>query len=438
MVTHTRSRRCLPIGALLLGILAVGGSAPLAASEPDIDPRWLPWLGCWAPSGASDAAAPSLAGVQRVCVAPAPGTAGVDLVSYTDGRIVSRVHIDAAGARRPVSRDGCEGWERGEWSAGGERVYMRSELICAGGIERTSSGVLAIASPTEWVDVQVIAVRDERSTRVARYRFLRDTTAFAIEIAASLAGRELARESARMAAASMPDVADVIEASSSVEPAVVEAWLLQRMPHLTVDAGDLRALSRARVPGSVIDLVVALSRPELFPERLVARGYTYARIRQPRPPVVVVQKEPNRSYPMPLYLDGYGGRGYYGSYARGYGGYGGYGQTASYYRSYRGSGYATYGLNPYLLYALYSSYYPFHTDNPAENPVDPQPRDPARAYSRPSAEPGYARPIGPSPASAGGRAVSGQGYTRSSGGGTATPAPPPRDATAKPRPPETP
>jgi hypothetical protein len=436
MITRTHHGRRFSITALLAGLLAVGAAAPVMAGEPETDPRWLPWLGCWSPVGATEDAAPAVAGVRHVCVTPAPGTAGVDLVSMVDGRIMSRVHIEAAGDRRPVSREGCEGWEQAQWSDAGERVYLRSELTCAGGVERISSGIIAIASPSDWVDVQVIRVRDQRSTRIIRYRSARDTTVVAGEIAAALAGRQLAWQSARMAAASTPDMADVIEASRSVEEAVVEAWLLQRMPQLTIDSRDLRALSGARVPRSVIDLVVALSRPDAFPERLAARGYTYVRIEPPRAAVVVATatEESRRVYVIPSSTGRYrDDRGYPSGYRR----YEAYGYIDRHY--YVGSGYSRYGLNPYRQYGSYpyywyTPYYAPYTYNPAPYPVTPRPRDAARAWDPgPWAEQRPAPQPMPQREPAGGRAVQGQGYTRSTGGGSRATAAPPREPSARPQ-----
>ena len=277
MTRLARAPRPLRAIALIAGVLFP--AAPAAhASPPTTDARWLPWIGCWIPSGATDDAAPSVAGVQRVCVTPAEGSDGVDVVSLADGRIASRIRIEASGERRPLSRVGCTGWESARWSADAERLYLRSELTCAGNITRTSSGIIAIASPSDWVDVQVVSVGDQRSTRILRYRSVLDTSTIAREIAASVRDRELARQASRLAAASSPTIADVVEASREVDASVVEAWLLQRMPRLAIDGRKLTQLADARVPGSVIDLVVALATPERFGDRLATRGYTFLRI----------------------------------------------------------------------------------------------------------------------------------------------------------------
>jgi hypothetical protein len=426
-----------PMMALLAAIL---GIAPLTAqgSAPAPDPRWLPWIGCWVPSGATEDAAPSVAGVHRVCVMPARDSDGVDVVNIADGQIISRVRIDATGERRPVSREGCTGWESARWSAGAERVFVRSELTCSGSIARTSSGIIAIASPSDWVDVQVVAVGDQRSTRILRYRSVADTTALAREISASIRDRELARQAARLAAASSPTIEDVVEASREADPAVVEAWLLQRMPRFALDAGGLTRLADGRVPDSVIDLVVALATPERFSDRLSARGYTFIRIDAPRQlSVAVADPVPapaEQYYDAPsttigIYGAGqdeeetghrhYDGCGHHGHYGATY-----YGAT--YYNAYP---LTPFGFFPYWPYRSYHhdrystgyGYYPYTPFDPYRpRPVRPAPsRGQTQVITLPQRRPVNAAPApqpDPAPEPAGGRVVNGRGYTRPSGG----------------------
>jgi len=52
---------------------------------------------------------------------------------------------------------------------------------------------------------------------------------------------------------------DVIEASRTIDVAVIEAWLVERADPFTLDAKRLVALARRRRPSRVIDLMVALS-----------------------------------------------------------------------------------------------------------------------------------------------------------------------------------
>src|SRR5690606_425634 len=95
------------------------------------------------------------------------------------------------------------------------------------------------------------------------------------------AGRSLASETARMAAAARIGPEPVIEASAQVDPLAVEAWLLERDHSITVDARTLTRLADAGVSTGVIDLLVAQSYPEMFAVDSTSRDETI----RGRPPV---------------------------------------------------------------------------------------------------------------------------------------------------------
>lgn len=444
---------------LHLAALGVVGFVSLAATAgaaiPETDPRWLPWIGCWSPSGATEDAAPAVSGVQRVCIMPVDGAGGVEIVSVTNGEIISRVRMDVTGERQPVNREGCTGWESARWSADAERLYLRSELTCSGSITRHSSGIMAVVSPSDWVDVQVVGVGDQRSTRILRYRSAADSTALSREIAGAVRDRELARQTARLAAASTPTIPDIVEASREVESAVVEAWLLQRMPRLTVNGATLRRLADARVSPSVIDLVVALGAPERYADRLSTRGYTFMRIDPPRPTTVAVAQPRPEAEVLEAQHGSVGatieGREFYGDRHRHYEGCGHYDVLylgSATYASY-GYGYLPYWLrDPYGYgaygYGIYGGYgyYPYDIHDPYRPPapMTPAPRGAARV-NLPDRRPGRPAPQpNPDPATqpANGRVINGGGYTKPAPPATSrgsAPAPVPARS-AEPKPPE--
>jgi hypothetical protein len=404
------THRIAALAGILPALLAVAAAAPATASTSTADPRWLPWIGCWIPTTATSDVAPALSQSQRVCVVPTDGSSGVDVVNVADGAIVSRVHVDATGERRPVTREGCSGWESAQWSAAAGRVYLKSEVTCAGGIERSSSGILAIASPSDWVDVEVVMVRGQRSTRVVRYRSAPDSTVVDREITTALGGQEMARRAARLAGAALPTIADVIEASRAVDQSTVEAWLLQRMPRFTVEARELRQLANARVPSSVIDLVIALSRPEMFHDRLATRGYTLVRVDVPR--AVVVDAAPQQQYDQTIATPvipsgGYDDRGYQRDRCdRCSDSQIIYYEPYPVYPSYPPYGYGYYPYWPYGPYPVYPSH---------PKPEPPPKRPPVivngPAYPKPPVNQPPPPPVGDTVK---GRAVNGRGYTRSS------------------------
>lgn len=278
-LTGSRGSRIIGIfGALTLAVGALlsapsRGTAqqtPRAASS--LDARWQPWIGCWTPAAAHRpgtlAEPPVGANTEFVCVTPATdasaASAGVDVATVVGGRIVARERIDATGQSRAHSQDGCNGVESAKWSADGHRVFTRSQYTCPGNLERTSTGVLAISPDGDWVSVQGVGSRGGRDVRTLHYRDAGIPASIPSEIAGALHGRSLAVSTARSAAAAPLTNEDVIEASRTLDPSVVEAWVIDRRQKFALDARQLVQLADAGVPSNVTDAMVAVSYPGAF------------------------------------------------------------------------------------------------------------------------------------------------------------------------------
>lgn len=361
-------RRLLAAGAILAGSLLGAGTA--SAQGQTTDARWQPWLGCWAPASTVGTTQTS-----SVCVIPANGTA-VDLVTIADGKVTDRERIDANGERRDVTKDGCPGWEQASFAPGAARVYVRSQYDCSGGLVRRSNGVLAFSDEGEWIDVRGIAAGSQNGVRVVHFRPAGDSLALPAEIAAAHQVPGLASSTARLAASAPITIADIIDASSKLDATVVQAWLIEHGGQYKVDAAKLTELAKNGVPGSVTDLLVALTYPRVFSVGLAMRG---GEVRQASGTQVADAGGNGRE--IPVYM--------YPSY-----GYGGYGWNPFFYgySPYR-YGYSPYGYgNPYGWYG-------------GNNPVVIVVKDPNPTTT------------------VGGRAVRGRGFTRSGDGssGTATP-----------------
>ncbi len=337
------------VGAWL--VLAV----PMAAAQ-EVDSRWAPWVGCWR---AVDEAAEA----PVVCVVPLPGESAIEILSVVDGQVVSRESISADGRQHAVSRDGCEGWERAEFSADSHRVYVRSELTCDAGGARSSTGVMSMASPFEWLDVRTMDVGEGNLVWALRYR----QASRADYLAAGqeeLIESQVSDATALRVAASRPiAVDDVIEAAGKVSAETVQVWVAERAEPFALDASRLIDMADAGVPADVIDVVVAVSYPEKFvvngedplgPRRAEAEagagraGYAYGVGANPFEDPFY---DPYARYG---YYSPYGygprfgyGLGYYGRYGYGYGGFGGFGG----YGVYGGSGFGySPGFGPYPGY----------------------------------------------------------------------------------------
>jgi hypothetical protein len=294
--------------------LALGVAVPAAAQQ---DGRWTAWLGCWQPTADPTVAdVPAEAEPYVVCVTAAEG--GARFATVSGGETVAERTVVANGTQRPVEQSGCQGWETARWSQDEQRVYLRSELTCEGGTQRTTTGVLSMASPEEWIDVQGVAAGDNEAVRARRYRVASEARVRAAGAAVDVADRSLALSTARTAAAQELSLEDVKEATTQVSAPVVEALLVERQSQIRVDAKALVSLADAGVPESVIDLMVAQANPDRFMIDRAARAGVE----------VPAEETEERDRRYPIYAGwGYDPFGYdpfwYGSYGRyGYSRYG--------------------------------------------------------------------------------------------------------------------
>ena len=326
---------------------------PMAAAQ-EVDSRWAPWIGCWR---GVDETAPATAPAEAplLCVVPLADEAAIEMLTVVDGQVVSRESIFADGQQHAVSREECEGWERAEFSGDSRRIYIRSELTCGSGGPRSSTGVMSMVLPSEWLDVRTVDVDGQSLPWVLRYRQASRADFQAAGQADLIGMRGSDTRMARMAASIPIALDDVIEAVEKVSAETVEIWVIERAEPFALDASRLIKMADAGVPASVIDVVVAVSYPEKF---VVNSGYPLG------PPGMEAGERRGRSgygdlnpFEDPFYDPyarygyyspyGYGSRyrsgfGYYGPYGYGYDGFGGYRGYGYGYGGY-GYGYGGYG-----------------------------------------------------------------------------------------------
>ena len=234
-------------GTILLTALA------LAAAPQAQDPHWYAFEGCWQVT-------PQQEGAPLVCMKEAEGA--LQLQTFVKGELKSTQRVVADGQARPISEGGCAGDEVGRWSADYTRVFVIAKLSCGTGMERLTTSVLALLGPESVVEVRSLRVGDGTSVRTLRYTEV-PSTAYPAGFELT-AGRELARETARVHASAALDPADVIEASKQIDAGAVEALLAARAAGFKLSAASLRQLAEAGVPRSTLDVMVALSYPEAF------------------------------------------------------------------------------------------------------------------------------------------------------------------------------
>jgi len=283
--------------------MLVAAAAAAAAQQPQSDPRWQAWYGCWM---AVDGTAPSPTGqAPTVCVIPAGG--GVDVLTVVDTSVVARDHIEANAERHPVSRSSCTGWETAVWSSQGDRLYRQSEYTCPGDVKRDGSELLAMTPEWEWLDVQGLSARGNMGVRTLRY------TSAAVpavpQIATALAAHASEMGMARGLAATPPTSADVIEASRRADPAVVEAWLAEEGEGFPLNGKQLEALADSGVSPRVIDVMIAMTYPKVFtvaaPSARGGFNGAEASVRSPAPDTMYAYRNPYDGYGYGLYAPPY-------------------------------------------------------------------------------------------------------------------------------------
>ncbi|MEX1182824.1 MAG: hypothetical protein WEF86_06285 [Gemmatimonadota bacterium] len=311
------------------------GAAPLAAGpavsgDPQPAAGWTAWHGCWEPVGAG---APE---GRLICVLPGQDAQSVRIATVQDGAISEETLLHADGVARPVEEGGCIGTESAFFSADGRRVFTRADLQCEG-VRRVSTGVLAMVSEVEWVDVQALTVGDQSAARTLRYRAI-PLAGTPTAIAAALpAERQLAQEAARLDTSAPLTVEHVVEAAGHLAAPALEALLGARQQGFDLNAERLAMLEREGVAESTIDVMVALS----YPSRFAVREREY----EPTNERLGLGSSPYGSEcysPMWSSIGRYSPRAYRygGSDCYGYGGYGmGYGSY--------GFGYSPWGYDPY-------------------------------------------------------------------------------------------
>ena len=130
-----------------------------------------------------------------------------------------------------------------------------------------------MTSSTTWLDIQLVETGGRGAVTIRRYRRAGESTmvdAGAAALPADL--RDRALRAARLASTSELSIEDIIEADQAIEPAVVEAMLIETRAAFALDRHALIQLDDSGVSAGVIDLVVALSFPDEFVvDRPVAR-----------------------------------------------------------------------------------------------------------------------------------------------------------------------
>ena len=253
------TRTTAGISALAAALLAVG--VPAAQAQSAIYGAGLQaWLGCWSAdlSSVRTDEAPTI-----VCITPTANVDVADVVTVQNGRVVARETLDATGRPRALDGARCTGERNARWSNDRRRLFVHSVGTCAG-VSSSTSGLLAISTEGDWLDVEAVSAGGGSSVRVARYREVAPPAALPAAERASLRAQALATRSVRAAASAPVRADDVLEASRTLDAAVVDAWILERAQQFDVGPTDVVALRNLGVSARITDALGAVTDAESF------------------------------------------------------------------------------------------------------------------------------------------------------------------------------
>lgn len=247
--------------------LLLVSSAPAAAQE---DARWLPLVGCWVPVDGSVEAAATDQNEELLCVST-NAQGGVDMRSYEGSELLGTVTMVANGQPRSVERDGCRGTETAAFSSDRRYISVETNYTCEGQVGGRTSGLIAMVTPFEWINAQVVEASEGEVAGVMRYTLASRSAMERAGLESVSEDREQAVRRARIAASRPLEIDDLIAANGAVHPQALQAWVVEQGDLRPVNADELVRMADMGVAEDVIDMVVAVSHPSTF---AIAQGGT--------------------------------------------------------------------------------------------------------------------------------------------------------------------
>lgn len=271
------SGRILAVALTLLVAPVVSLPAPAAAQSAMVgrtetqaellEPRWLPWLGCWELTvDVIDNRQIEDTARRVVCVAPRLDGLGVNLTTHLDSQVIAQNTVVADGQERMLPETNCHGTQTASWSADGYRLYSSVTAACANEIERSLVGLSMLVEGNRWIELQSVSIDDgnHRELLVRQYERVADTETLELGFTPLDLGLAARAATARAAASGPLDVDDILEASDRTPVEIVEAAILESNSLFALDSRALIRLADAGVEDRVIDLMVAVSYPDQF------------------------------------------------------------------------------------------------------------------------------------------------------------------------------
>jgi hypothetical protein len=261
-----------PFAAAAFTVLALGlllPASPAAAEHPltqdlqeQADTRWVAWAGCWESADPQEDQETKLV----VCFDLLPDRDGVEIRTFMGAEEVAFEEVVADGQPVAIEEGGCTGTRTASWSADGARVFIESDLRCAEGITRATTGVMALADQgNRFLEIHAAhSGRDGPVMGVRHYMPARSATLEAQGIEPPAHQGDRAVRTARSVLAAPLDGDAVVEVVDRAGSDVARVLIAEIGEPFALTAGLLRDLDRKGVPGDVLDVMVAVTYPDRF------------------------------------------------------------------------------------------------------------------------------------------------------------------------------
>ena len=246
------------VAAAAAGSLGAQNVAPASTPAITVDAHWLPYLGCW------DTAADGLRG-PMTCLLSTSDPRIIELATLSGDSAIVRERYDMTGTPVPYARDGCTGTQVTGWSLNERSFHVRTEVACGGGEPEVTTSVFTMRTETSFVRLQSMKVKNTTAVRVIEHRLAADTRQVSLDVLGRVPGADQGVvRNARSEALKSLVAADVLDALRTLDPVLVEAFIAGHGQKVLFGARDLRMLSSNGVPDRVLDMMIAVSRPEQF------------------------------------------------------------------------------------------------------------------------------------------------------------------------------
>lgn len=250
--------------AVVVTTIASGSAIAQTDTTVRFNEQWRPFLGCWTNANGATAGG-------SFCVVPTSDSRTVDVVSAIGDSIVNHTSLSATGTRIPRSQDGCTGFETGTWSSDTHRLYTHAEYTCARGRKVTSDGMFTMTTARTFTRIEAVPVKGGSNVRVRNYVVRTEPSLIPKSLVSRLPSAidDPAIVSRAEAAADLTP-ADVADAATHLDAAVVDAWLAVRGQQFSLNAEAIHTLREAKVSQSTIAAMVSGQRAVVASSREIS------------------------------------------------------------------------------------------------------------------------------------------------------------------------